>query len=150
MFDSSLLLGMEKLRRSQVESLSASRGWEPPCLAAPHCLSRHHSTAKQSRAETGKACGRQESVRAGQSDRQKGGREKSQSPLPRRPCLSALASPDQTRALLQAPDLKTSPDFSTFTFTGNMVWVWSLASWVRGAQKGLASQVKGTGRRRLL
>lgn len=45
------------------------------------------------------------------------------------------------------PTSGSSPDFSTFTFTGNMLWVWALASWVRGAPKGLGSQVKAGGRR---
>ena len=45
------------------------------------------------------------------------------------------------------PTSGSSPDFSTFTFTGNMVGVWGLASWVREAQKSLGSQVKAGGRR---
>lgn len=45
------------------------------------------------------------------------------------------------------PTSGSSPDFSTFTFTGNMVWVQDLASWVRGAPKGLGSQIKAGGGR---
>lgn len=70
------------------------------------------------------------------SDSQMGCREKPRS-LPYRdnpvcrdshPLISPM-HPDRP------PTSGSSPDFSTFTFTGNMVWVWGLASWVREAKR---------------
>lgn len=82
------------------------------------------------------------------SDSQMGCGEKSRSPPYRDNAVyrdsHTLISP---MLPYRPPTSGSSPDFSTFTFTGNMVGVWGLASWVREAQKSLRSQVKARGRR---
>lgn len=135
---------MEKLRHSQVVFLGVTGLGSPrPCgttLPEPPPLNLKAISSKLVRY----AGGRNRSMPDIAIGRRAAGRSLS---LPYRDNPDYRDSHTQISPV-QAPDLETSPDFSTFTFTGNMVWVWSLASWVRGAQKGLASQVKGRSRRR--